>query len=177
MGILTNFDLMQKLILNLGNLVSLRVLFDIFSNLQGRFQKYYTRINDFLITVFLSIPKAVSGFSNFEWIWFPRSRSQMASPVEGREGGKQKWHIVALGGGVPKVTDRFLIKKFEIFSQHDFYEDYKFDSLKLKTHTHGQLSQMRATHIYMIFKLCTWFFSFTIGTWFYSLTFWETFIF
>ena len=37
-------------------------------------------------------------------------------------------------GGVAKVTHRFLVKKYENFSQHDFNEVHIFGSIKLKIH-------------------------------------------
>ena len=52
----------------------------------------------------------------------------------GGEGGKQKWHIVTLGG----VTHQFSIKKYEIFSQ------YFLSNTTREYHT----MEMRATHIW-----------------------------
>ena len=81
----------------------------------------------------------------------------MTSPVGGG-GGKQKWHIVTLGGGLVQVTHRFSIKKYGFFSLH-FFIKYNSRVSYHRDESYTYINNFHNVEMFFFFPLCTWFYS------------------
>ena len=82
----------------------------------------------------------------------------MTPPVGGEGGGKQKWHIVTLRGGLVQVTHRFSIKKYEIFSLH-FFIKYNTRVSYHGDESYTYINNFHNVEMFFFFPICTWFYS------------------
>ena len=87
-------------------------------------------------------------------------RGPFRNDVTGRRGGggKQKWHIVTLGGGLVQVTHRFSIKKYEIFSLH-FFIKYNTRVSYHGDESYTYINNFHNVEMFFFFPICAWFYS------------------